>query len=399
LYYLLKRGESLSDISIDKQFHLKNRSIKNISELTFILETMEDYLYKEHVTKRKNDFSRWIREVFHKRDLAKKITKKSRKQTIRILKHYLKKYDVYETIIIGAGIAGMTAAIYASRKRMKFLIISTDFGGQINLTGPIENYPGFKQTNNMELLTNLESQLWYNNIKMNQGEDVKKIVKQKDGTFSIITSKAEYFSESIILATGARPRKLNVPGEEEMAGKGITYCAICDGPLYKNKIVAIIGGGNAALEAADFLINIAKKIYILNNKDELIANKILVEKITGQKKVEIIHNARTSRILGDKFVNGLKYEQKNREKHLKVSGIFVEIGRIPNTEFVKGLVDIDEDNHIKIDKQTSTSEQGIFAVGDCADGHEYQLIIAAGQGCMALLRAARYLARRHHHAT
>lgn len=296
--------------------------------------------------------------------------------------------NTYETIIIGAGIAGITAAIYASRKRMRFLIISKDFGGQINVSGEIENYPGFSHTSGVEFAKTLKNQLDFNGIKI-QYESLKKIEKQDDG-FVVKTDKAEYKTETVIIASGARARKLNVPGEREFANKGVTYCAICDGPLFKDKAVAIIGGGDSALEAADFLTRIASRIYIINISDEIIGHEYLMEKVIGKEKIEIINNAKTTEILGDKFVKGLKYEQNGEIKQIGCEGIFIEIGRVPNADFARDFLELDDHGHIKISKHCETSINGIYAAGDVADLHEYQYIIAGGQGCTALLTAAKH---------
>ncbi len=294
----------------------------------------------------------------------------------------------YETIIIGAGIAGITAAIYASRKRMRFLLISRDYGGQMNVSGEVENYPGFRHTTGMEFAKTLKEQLDFNGIKIQYG-GVEKIEKADD-LFIVKTDKDEYKTETVIIASGARARKLNVPGEVKFTNKGVTYCAICDGPLFKNKDVAVIGGGDSALESADFLMRIANRIYIVNIGDEIRGHEYLMEKVVGKEKVKIINNAKTTEIFGDNMAKGLRYEQDGEAKELKCEGIFVEIGRAPNSDFVKKLLEIDDHGHIKVSKHCETSVKGIYAAGDVTDIHEYQYIIAGGQGCTALLAAARH---------
>jgi len=296
-----------------------------------------------------------------------------------------------DTIIIGAGVAGMTAAIYASRKRMKFEILSTNVGGQMMESGEVLNYPGIIQTKGAEFASTMDKQLKFNKVSVKL-ETVKEI-KKAGSNFKIITNKKIYEARSVIITSGARPRELNVPGEKDYKNRGVTYCAICDGPLFSGKDVAVVGGGDAALEAVDFLLNIAKKIYLINIEEKLKAHEYLQERIHGQKNVEVISKAVTKEVIGNgKFVTGLKYEQDGKEKQIKVGGIFVEIGRLPNTDFTKKLINLDEHNHVSIDCTTNTSVPGIFAAGDCASGHEYQYVIAAGQGCMALIKTARYLA-------
>ena len=298
--------------------------------------------------------------------------------------------SIYETIIIGAGIAGATAAIYASRKRMKFELISPDSGGQMMASGEILNYPGIIKTTGFEFSELIEKQLDFNGVKLKK--EAVKTVKKKGKNFLVTTDKGEYETKTVIIATGARPRKLGVPGEEKFARKGVAYCSVCDGPLFSGKKVAIVGGGNAALEAVDFMREIASKIYIIVLDDKFIGHEYLIEKVKSNPKVEAIFNAKTAEITGDKFVRGITYEQKGKTKEINVDGVIIEIGRVPNTDLFKDIVQVDEDGHIDIDCQMNTSVPGIFAAGDCASGHEYQYVIAAGQGCMALLKAARYIA-------
>lgn len=299
---------------------------------------------------------------------------------------------MYDTIIIGGGISGLTAAIYAARKKMKFELISSEFGGQFMASGEILNYPGIVETTGLEFQGIMEKQMEFNQVKV-KVDTVKKIKKTKDH-FKIVTDKGDYETKTVIIATGSQPRKLNVPGEGKFEKKGVTYCSICDGPLFSGMDVAIVGGGDSAMEAVDFLKDIASKIYLIVRGDSLKGHEYLQEKVKGNKKVEILYNTFTKEVLGDKFVSGIKIEENGKEKEIKVKGVIVEIGRLPNTEIFKELVQLDEHGHVKINCQQNTSVPGIFAAGDCASGHEYQYIIAAGQGCMALIKAARYLAKK-----
>lgn len=297
---------------------------------------------------------------------------------------------MYETIIVGAGMAGLTAGIYAARKRMNFICLTKEFGGQFFESGQILNYPGLIKTNGFELNEIMREQARFNNIPIQEGEEVAKIEKYKD-RFIIVSDQNEYESKSIILTTGARAKRLKVTGEERLARRGVSYCAICDGPLFADKTVAVIGGGDSALEAGDFLMQTAKKIYILTINDRFWAHQYLIEAIIGQDKVTPIFQASTTAILGDQVVEGIEYEQHGEKKQLSVQGVFVQIGRTPNTEFLKGFTALDEHNHIIIDCETRTSVKGVFAAGDCSSIHEYQYTIAAGQGCTALLKVAKYL--------
>ena len=299
---------------------------------------------------------------------------------------------MYDTIIIGAGMAGLTAAIYASRKRMRYELVASEFGGQFAVTGDVLNYPGVIQTTGLEMQAAMEEQMSFNGVSV-VAETVGE-VRRAGEDFKVVTDKREYDTQTVIIATGAKPRKLNVPGEERLARKGVAYCAICDGPLFDGVDVAIIGGGDAALEAADFMKGIASRIHVLTNEPKFRAQEYLQEKLNGNPNAEAIFNAEVKDILGGGFVSGLRYAAQGAEKTLDVKGVIIEIGRTPNTEPFRGLVETDEHGHILIDCQTRTSVPGIFAAGDCASGHEYQYIIAAGQGCMALIKAARYLASR-----
>lgn len=297
---------------------------------------------------------------------------------------------MYDTIIVGAGIAGMSAAIYASRKRMNYRIISSNIGGQFLVSGEILNYPGIIKTSGADFSSIMEEQLKENGVNVSL-ETVKEVKRHGLG-FRVISDKSEYDTKTVIIATGARARKLGVPGEERLSNKGVAYCSICDGPLFSGVEVAVVGGGNAALEAADFMKDIASKIYLLVKGGGFTGHEYLQESVNSNPKVEVLFNARTTGILGENFVEGLKYEQDGSEKTLSVGGVIIEVGRAPNTDVFDGFLELDEHRHVKIDCQGRTSVPGVFAAGDCASGHEYQYVIAAGQGVMALIKAARYLA-------
>ncbi|MFH0956961.1 MAG: NAD(P)/FAD-dependent oxidoreductase [Candidatus Aenigmatarchaeota archaeon] len=297
---------------------------------------------------------------------------------------------MYDTIIIGAGIAGLTAAMYAARKGMKYEIVSSEFGGQFNVSGEVSNYPGIARTTGLQMLKEMQKQMDDNKVKVRL-ETAEKVEK-KGKAFVVVTDKGRYDTRTVIIATGSTPRKLGVPGEKEFANKGVAYCAICDGPLFRGMDVAIVGGGNSALESVDFMEKIAKKIYVVNKGSEF-AGHGMIKNVEKNKKVQIIFGADTKEIVGEKLVSGLRYEKDGRMRQIKVGGVIVAIGRKPATEAFRGLLALEEDDgHIKIDCQGRTSVPGIFAAGECAAGHEYQYVISAGQGCVALIKAARYLA-------
>ncbi|MCF7873362.1 MAG: NAD(P)/FAD-dependent oxidoreductase [Candidatus Omnitrophica bacterium] len=298
-----------------------------------------------------------------------------------------------EVVIVGAGISGLTAAIYAKRKKMDFVLLGENFGGQFLESGKINNYPAITEINGTELSKMFEKQLKFNQIEPKIGEKITKISKIDSG-FKLEGKKDNYQAKTVIIATGSHPKKLSIKGEEEFANKGLTYCSICDGPLFSGKTIAVIGGGNSALEGVDFTHKVAKKIYLINIDQKFNAHQELIDKATAYDNVEVVNEAETEEISGEKMVTGLKYKKDGKMHELAVDGVIVEIGRTPNTDFLEGFLQLNNKKHIQIDCQSRTSVEGVFAAGDCASGNEYQYAIAAGQGCIALLKAARYLAGR-----
>ena len=298
---------------------------------------------------------------------------------------------IYDLIIIGGGITGQTAAIYAARKRMSFILIAKELGGQFLESGEVLNYPGIVKTTGAEFSIIMEEQLKFNGVEPVEGPEVTKIERIAEG-FRIYSTKGQYDGKTVIIATGARARKLGVPGEARLARKGVTYCSICDGPLFSGKEIAIVGGGNSALEGINFTKDIAKRIYLINIEKKFSAHEYLIDRVLSLKNVEVIDEARTTEILGEDTVRGLRYVRGGKPRDLAVEGVIIEIGRVPNTDFVKGFLELAPQGHILIDCWTRASVEGIFAGGDCASGQEYQYVIAAGQGCMALIKASRYLA-------
>jgi len=302
-------------------------------------------------------------------------------------------YNLYDLIIIGGGPAGVAAGIYAARQKLNTLLITKDFGGQI--TGKavaIENYPGFEKISGPDLIRKFEEHLKSLKIDI-KIEKVMKIKKSKE-KFLVSTKDNRYESYTVIIASGADPRPLEVPGEKEFIGKGVSYCAICDGPLFKDKEVAVIGGGNSAFEAAIFLSNYVKKIYILEYGPEVKGDKESQELVEKTGKVEIITNAAVKEIKGENFVKAIVYEdpKTKKEEILEVEGIFVEIGTQPVTSFAKGLVDFNEIDEIKVEFETcQTKTPGLYAVGDANVGKYKQIVTACGEGAKAALAAYEYI--------
>ena len=288
----------------------------------------------------------------------------------------------------------MTAGIYAGRQKMKALLITKDFGGQmVKKAVEVENYPGFKSISNKDLIKKFEDQLREQEIDILLDEVVK-IVNGKDEFIISTASKKNFESRTVIVASGADPRPLEVSGEKEFMNKGVSYCALCDGPLFRDKVVAIAGGGNSGFETAIFLSNYVKKIYILERGQEIRAEEANQQMISRWGKAEIITNAVIKEILGDKFVNAIVYEDAKTKKRysLDVSGVFVEIGYSPATGFVKDMVDFNERDEIKVDFETyQTRTPGLFAAGDVNMGRYKQVVTASGEGAKAALAAYGYL--------
>jgi len=299
---------------------------------------------------------------------------------------------MYDVIIIGAGAAGITAAIYAARANLNFEIISKDVGGLTLWSPDIENYTGFHNLTGVQLVEKFEEHMKDYDINV-KPESVEKVEK-KDDNFLVKTDQGEYETKSVVIAAGSSPRKLGVKGADEFEGKGLAYCATCDGPLFAGKDVAVIGGGDSALAAALTLIQMANKIYIINMTGELTGkDNSLRDKVLESGKVEVINNAKTTEVFGEQFVTGMKYEQDGEDKQLDVQGIFVEIGHIRNTEMVKDLVELNEKNEIVVDKTGKTSVEGVYAAGDITDLPGKQSIIAAGDGSRALLNAFAFISK------
>jgi len=297
---------------------------------------------------------------------------------------------MYDLIIIGAGPAGITASVYAVRKKINFLVITRDIGGQAAWSGDIENYTGYQFITGPELAAKFEEHMHKFEIKLNENEEVQDITK-KNNVFTIKTDKDSYVTKTIIIASGKRSRELGVPGEKEYKNKGLTYCATCDGPLFSGKDVAIIGGGNSALDATMQLVNIANKVYLINNTAVLGGDEIIREKVIKNNKVIVFNNSQVLEVKGSKLVNAIRFKINNDEKTLAVEGIFVEIGLIPNSGFAKEIVARNELKEIKINLHNETSTEGIFAAGDVTDVPEKQIIIAAGEGSKAALSVFKYL--------
>ena len=298
---------------------------------------------------------------------------------------------MYDLIIIGAGPAGITAGVYAARKRINLLVISRDIGGQAAWSGDIENYTGYQFISGPELAAKFEEHMRKFEIKLKEQEAVTEVARSGDKII-VKTDRAEYEAACVIIASGKSTKQLGVPGEKEFKNKGLTYCATCDAPLFTGKNVAVIGGGNSALDAAIQLMRIAKHIYLINIAAALTGDAIMQEQLSASPLVTVLNNTQVSAVLGSKMVNALRIKKEGREETLPVEGVFVEIGLIPNSEFAN-TIEKNQSGEIKVNCYNETNIEGIFAAGDVTDVPEKQIIIAAGEGSKAALSAFRYLIR------
>ncbi len=306
---------------------------------------------------------------------------------------------MYDTIILGGGPAGVAAGIYATRKKIKTLLITQEFGGQSVVSDNIENWIGTPSITGIELAKNLESHLRaQKGIEIKSPEKVLAVQNNSKEIFTVVTDKNSYQTKTVIVTLGGRHRRLDVPGGQEFEGKGIAYCSTCDAPIFANKSVAVVGGGNAGLEAVQDLIPYAKEIYLLTNIDSLNGDPVTIEAIKKSDKLKkIIYNVEITQIKGNNFVQQLKYNDKPSKKSyvLDVQGVFVEIGSVPNSEVVKSLVDLNKGGQIIIDHRLgTTSHPAIFAAGDVTDVAYQQNNISVGDGVKAALSAYNYLLKR-----
>lgn len=302
-------------------------------------------------------------------------------------------------IIVGSGCAGLTAAIYAARANLSPLVIEgKQPGGQLTTTSKIENFPGFPEgVDGFELVMNMRAQA--ENFGSKFVSDDILSVKLTEAEKKIVGVAKEYYAESVIVATGASPRMMNIPGEMKFyGGKGVSVCATCDGAFYRNKIVAVLGGGDTACEEALFLTHFCSKVYLVHRRDELRASKVMSDRVKTHEKIEILWNSIAKEIIGDESVTGLSVEdvKTGEQTAIDVSGVFLAIGHIPNTKVFADYIFVDEQGYFinQPGSLVDTTIPGVFIAGDCADKHFRQAITASGMGCMAAISAERYLSLR-----
>src|SRR3989338_2453967 len=304
---------------------------------------------------------------------------------------------MYDLIIIGGSAAATSAGIYAARRELNFKIVTKDCGREVANSGEIGNWPGVNQTDGITLANQFKEHLKFYNVIPEEGLEVEGISKQEDGTFCIKIKgggACDYVAKSVILATGVYPRELNIPGEKEFRNKGVSYCTVCDGPVFASKVCATIGGGNSALESGLMLADICSKVYVINKNAEFKGDTVLIDNLKAKPNVEIIYNANTTEIFGKEFVEGFRYDDERKTKNEKrLDGIFVHIGMIPNSAMAPADVKKNSFGEIEVNANCETNVPGFYAAGDVTNVPFKQNAIAAGQGTIALLSAVGYLNR------
>lgn len=304
--------------------------------------------------------------------------------------------NTYDLIIIGGGPAGAAAGVYAARKRLKTLIIAETFAGQSTASAEIQNWIGTIAISGEDLALALRKHVEaYADKHLTICEEVVQKLEPQDGNFLVTTHKNSYRARTVLVATGSHRRRLEVQGAETFEHRGLTYCASCDGPLFEGQDLAVIGGGNAAFETAAQLLSYAKSVTIIHRSPDFNrADSITVEKVLSHPNMRAVKNAEITEVMGDKFVNAIVYRDKETGKmtELPVGGIFVEIGQLPNTEFLNGVVNLNDHGHVVIDPHTQkTSTPGIWSAGDCTDVLYHQNNIAAGDAVRALEDIFQYI--------
>lgn len=304
----------------------------------------------------------------------------------------------YDLVIIGAGPAGMTAGVYAARKQLKTLILSRDIGGQAAWSSDIENYLGFSMVTGTQLVEKFHEHLeqFKDTVQLHLVTLGVQSIKKTGSNFTLVYGdNKKVVTSAVIIAGGKLPRELGVKGEHEYLNRGVTYCAWCDGPLFRGKDIAIIGGGNAALDAALNVAKLVKQIYIVNNLDKLTADPVMIDKVQEALNIRIMNETEVVEIEGEKLVKNIviKHGHSSATKKIPVEGVFVEIGSIPATNYLKGIVKLNRAGEVIIDEHNMTNVPGIFAAGDITTVLEKQIITAAGEGAKAAIQASQYLAK------
>ena len=301
---------------------------------------------------------------------------------------------MYEIIIVGGGPAGMAASVYAARKRLNTLLITNDIGGQVNWTNGVENYLGYQFIEGADLIAKFQQQV--NQFPIDQKIGLKVVqIRKIEGGFEVISESGGSFQGKVVLlASGKRPRRLNVEGEKELTGRGVTYCATCDGPVFAGQKVAVIGGGNSAIEAALDMVKVAEHVDMVS-VTPLTGDPIMIEKLADAKNLTIYINYQTEKILVQGLTEGIVIQEikTGKSQQLDDTGVFIEIGLEPNSDMVKNLVRLNQNGEVQVNCSCETEIPGFYAAGDVTTVPEKQIVIAAGEGAKAALQAHRYLQR------
>jgi thioredoxin reductase (NADPH) len=303
------------------------------------------------------------------------------------------KDNVLKVLIIGSGPAGLSAALYAARANLEPLVISgMELGGQVSITHIVENYPGFPEgISGPEMVEAFQTQAERFGAKIEF--DSATAVDLSQRPFRVTTYGSEYLAESLIIATGATPRHLEIPGETEFTGRGVSYCATCDGHFFKEKDVYVVGGGDSALEEGLFLTRYANKVTVIHRRDELRAGAILQERAFNNDKIDFIWDTVVTQISGNGVVNCVRLQNKKNgeEREVDIDGVFIFIGHIPNTDLFEGQLEMDEHNYLVVDRYMHTNIPGVFAAGEVADPHFRQVVTSTGMGAAAAMEAVHFL--------
>ena len=297
---------------------------------------------------------------------------------------------MYDIVIIGAGPAGLTAAVYALREKKKIIILEKEtIGGKITSSSNVENYPGFKSISGMDLANNLYEQV----INLGGKIKIEEVVKIEEGKIKkVITDENEYEAKSIIIASGSKYKKLGLENEEDLIGNGISFCTVCDGAFYKDKIVCVIGGGNSAIINAVYLSQICQKVYLIVRKENLKGDKLVINSLEHKENIEIIYNANVIKYIteNDELTGVLIKQEKNEEK-IEVDGVFLAIGQIPEIDYTNNLINLNTEKYIISNEDCKTNIKGIFVAGDVREKKVRQLTTAVSDGTIAALNALNYL--------
>jgi len=303
--------------------------------------------------------------------------------------------DILDVVIVGAGPAGLTAGIYCSRGRLRTVILERNMaGGQIALTDLVENYPGFPEgISGFDLSEKMKDQAVQFGAELREIQAVTSLRREPDGGYSVVTDQGVLRAKSVILAPGVEGKRSGIPGEAEFIGRGVSWCATCDGALYRGRTVAVVGGGDSAVEEGLFLTKFADKVYLVHRRDELRAAPIAQERAFANPKFEFVWDSVPRKIYGDHIVEALEVENvKTQEmRRLPVNGVFMYIGQLPNTTWLKDIVDLDDQGYILTDALMQTSLPGVFACGDAHANPLKQIAMAIGEGALAAVQAERYL--------